>query len=85
MNLCKYRVNTHVSFLVNTVLYYRFRAQEDEVEDEVDSDFSIDENDEPVSDNEEENSKKKRRLVTKAYKVRLSYFDLSFFIKIHNF
>ncbi|GLV44000.1 YL-1 [Carabus blaptoides fortunei] len=45
-----------------------FVAQEDEVEDEVDSDFSIDENDEPVSDNEEENSKKKRRLVTKAYK-----------------
>lgn len=34
----------------------------------VDSDFSIDENDEPVSDNEEEGQKKKRRLVTKAYK-----------------
>lgn len=43
---------------------------EDEGEDIVDSDFSIDENDEPVSDNEEEGQKKKRRLVTKAYKVK---------------
>ncbi|XP_011314082.1 vacuolar protein sorting-associated protein 72 homolog [Fopius arisanus] len=41
---------------------------EDEGEDEVDSDFSIDENDEPVSDQEQEGPKKKRRLVTKAYK-----------------
>jgi len=46
-------------------LYYR---EEDEAEDEVDSDFSIDENDEPVSDTEQEGPKKKRRLVTKAYK-----------------
>lgn len=50
-----------------------FRA-EVEGEDIVDSDFSIDENDEPVSDNEEEGQKKKRRLVTKAYKVLLSFF-----------
>lgn len=42
--------------------------EEDEAEDEVDSDFSIDENDEPVSDTEQEGPKKKRRLVTKAYK-----------------
>lgn len=42
--------------------------EEDEGEDEVDSDFSIDENDEPVSDTEQEGPKKKRRLVTKAYK-----------------
>lgn len=42
--------------------------EEDEAEDEVDSDFSIDENDEPVSDTEQEGLKKKRRLVTKAYK-----------------
>lgn len=35
----------------------------------VDSDFSIDENDEPVSDNEEDGQKKTRRLVTKAYRV----------------
>lgn len=42
---------------------------EDEAEDEVDSDFSIDENDEPVSDHEQqEGPKRKRRLVTKAYK-----------------
>ncbi|XP_012263615.1 vacuolar protein sorting-associated protein 72 homolog [Athalia rosae] len=42
--------------------------EEDEGEDEVDSDFSIDENDEPVSDPEQDGPKKKRRLVTKAYK-----------------
>lgn len=47
--------------------YLNFR-EEDEAEDEVDSDFSIDENDEPVSDTEQEGPKKKRRLVTKAYK-----------------
>ncbi|XP_046392351.1 vacuolar protein sorting-associated protein 72 homolog [Ischnura elegans] len=41
---------------------------EEEVEDEVDSDFSIEENDEPVSDQDEEGTKRKRRLVTKAYK-----------------
>lgn len=45
-----------------------FRANEDD-EDVIDSDFSIDENDEPVSDNEDEGQKKKRRVVTKAYKV----------------
>ncbi|KAK7066056.1 Vacuolar protein sorting-associated protein 72, partial [Halocaridina rubra] len=42
-----------------------------EVDDEVDSDFSIDENDEPVSDQDEESKGEKRkrgRLVTKAYK-----------------
>ncbi|CAH0559673.1 unnamed protein product [Brassicogethes aeneus] len=45
-----------------------YRAEKEE-EDVVDSDFSIDENDEPISDNEEEGQKKKRRLlVTKAYK-----------------
>lgn len=57
-----------------TSLYYClqlviFRA-EDEGEDVVDSDFSIDENDEPVSDPEADESRpKKKRLVTKAYKV----------------
>lgn len=55
-----------------------FRA-EDEGEDVVDSDFSIDENDEPVSDTEaDENRPKKRRLVTKAYKViKLIYFFIN--------
>ncbi|NP_001085907.1 vacuolar protein sorting-associated protein 72 homolog [Xenopus laevis] len=37
-------------------------------EDEVDSDFDIDEGDEPTSDHEEDEPKKKRRVVTKAYK-----------------
>uniref|UniRef100_A0A8C5MN13 Vacuolar protein sorting-associated protein 72 homolog n=1 Tax=Leptobrachium leishanense TaxID=445787 RepID=A0A8C5MN13_9ANUR len=37
-------------------------------EDEVDSDFDIDEGDEPVSDHEEDEPKRKRRVVTKAYK-----------------
>ncbi|PNF39156.1 putative vacuolar protein sorting-associated protein 72 [Cryptotermes secundus] len=41
---------------------------EEEGEDEVDSDFSIEENDEPVSDQDDDEPKKKRRLVTKAYK-----------------
>ncbi|PSN39328.1 Vacuolar protein sorting-associated protein 72 [Blattella germanica] len=41
---------------------------EEEGEDEVDSDFSIEENDEPISDQEDELPKKKRRLITKAYK-----------------
>ncbi|KAG5883427.1 hypothetical protein JTB14_005638 [Gonioctena quinquepunctata] len=45
---------------------------EEEGDDIVDSDFSIDENDEPVSDTEgDEALKKKRRLVTKAYKEPL--------------
>lgn len=42
--------------------------EEEEGEDVVDSDFSIDENDEPISDNEDDKQKKTRRLVTKAYK-----------------
>ncbi|UYV69613.1 VPS72 [Cordylochernes scorpioides] len=44
---------------------------EDEASDEVDSDFDIDENDEPASDmekDEEEGQRKKRRVMTKAYK-----------------
>ena len=42
---------------------------EESDDDETDSDISIDENDEPKSDNEDEGPKKKRRVVTKAYKV----------------
>lgn len=42
---------------------------EEEGEDEVDSDFSIEENDEPKSDNEEDEKKtRKRKIFTKAYK-----------------
>ncbi|KAG8449972.1 hypothetical protein GDO86_016598 [Hymenochirus boettgeri] len=37
-------------------------------EDEVDSDFDIDEGDEPTSDHEDDEPKRKRRVVTKAYK-----------------
>lgn len=51
-----------------TIIKHLYFREEDEAEDEVDSDFSIDENDEPVSDTEQEGPKKKRRLVTKAYK-----------------
>ncbi|XP_061391323.1 vacuolar protein sorting-associated protein 72 homolog [Musca vetustissima] len=45
-------------------------VQKDEEEDVVDSDFSIDENDEPVSDHDEEEGKKRKRtgINTKAYK-----------------
>ena len=42
---------------------------EESDDDDTDSDISIDENDEPKSDNEDEGPKKKRRVVTKAYKV----------------
>ncbi|XP_057365892.1 vacuolar protein sorting-associated protein 72 homolog [Daphnia carinata] len=45
-----------------------FKAEEDQ-DDIVDSDFSIDENDEPISDQEDEGTKRKRGVVnTKAYK-----------------
>lgn len=38
--------------------------------DETDSDISIDENDDPISDQEEEEThRRKSRIVTKAYKV----------------
>ena len=51
---------------------------EEDQDDVVDSDFSIDENDEPISDHEDEGSKRKRGVVnTKAYKVEF------FFIKIN--
>ena len=45
--------------------------EEAEVSDDVDSDFSIDENDEVKSDIEEEEGKHKKKsgVVTKAYKV----------------
>lgn len=49
-----------------------FCRSEVEQDDEVDSDFSIDENDELVSDTEDDpkaGKKKAGRLVTKAYKV----------------
>jgi vacuolar protein sorting-associated protein 72 len=42
-------------------------ANEDD-RDVVDSDFSIDENDEPVTDNEEEGPKRRKKVVTRSYK-----------------
>ncbi|XP_055615463.1 vacuolar protein sorting-associated protein 72 homolog [Toxorhynchites rutilus septentrionalis] len=42
--------------------------KQDDEDDIVDSDFSIDENDEPISDQEEETSKRSRKVTTKAYK-----------------
>lgn len=46
---------------------------EESVDEDTDSDISIDENDELKSDDEDESKKKKRRVVTKAYKVCLFY------------
>ena len=61
---------TDVLFIRTCVIY--FRANED-VEDEVDSDFSIDENDEVISNHEDDGVKRKKgRLVTKAYKVNIT-------------
>ncbi|KAG9460418.1 hypothetical protein GDO78_021937, partial [Eleutherodactylus coqui] len=45
-----------------------YNDDRDASEDEVDSDFDIDEGDEPASDHEEDEPKRKRRVVTKAYK-----------------
>lgn len=69
-----YRVNDRrpVDRFPTVYFLFIYFSEEDEAEDEVDSDFSIDENDEPVSDHNEEGVKTvKRRLVTKAYKVTI--------------
>ena len=51
-----------------------FCREEEDPDDVVDSDFSIDENDEPISDHEEEGPKRKRGMVnTKAYKVPVNF------------
>lgn len=42
-----------------------------DTEDEVDSDFDIDEGEEPSSEQEEDGPRRKFRVVTKAYKVPL--------------
>lgn len=56
-------------------MYFR---SEEEGDDIVDSDFSADENDEVISDQEDEGSSKRRGVVTKAYKVS----ELNFFKQI---
>lgn len=47
-----------------------YQGDQSDTEDEVDSDFDIDEGDEPSSDGEAEEPRRKRCVVTKAYKVR---------------
>lgn len=47
--------------------WHSFSANEDD-RDIVDSDFSIDENDEPVTDNEEEGPKRRKKVLTRSYK-----------------
>ena len=47
-----------------------YQGDQSDTEDEVDSDFDIDEGDEPSSDGEAEEPRRKRRVVTKAYKVQ---------------
>lgn len=49
-------------------LYFRTKGEDDE--DIIDSDFSIDENDEPVSDHDDDAPKRKKKVVTRSYKVR---------------
>ncbi|XP_044770103.1 vacuolar protein sorting-associated protein 72 homolog isoform X1 [Neomonachus schauinslandi] len=48
-----------------------YQGDQSDTEDEVDSDFDIDEGDEPSSDGEAEEPRRKRRVVTKAYKEPL--------------
>lgn len=52
-----------------------YKGDLSETEDEVDSDFDIDEGDEPDSEQEEDGPRRKSRVVTKAYKVYESYSD----------
>lgn len=49
----------------------KLNRSEDSGGDDVDSDFSIDENDEAISDNEDDKPKRIKRLVTKAYRVKV--------------
>nr|XP_056708836.1 vacuolar protein sorting-associated protein 72 homolog [Euleptes europaea] len=45
-----------------------YKGDQSDSDDEVDSDFDIDEGDEPSSDQDDDGPKRKRRVVTKAYK-----------------
>lgn len=47
-----------------------YRGDQSDSDDEVDSDFDIDEGEEPASDQDESEPKRRRRVVTKAYRVR---------------
>lgn len=60
-----------------------YQGDQSDTEDEVDSDFDIDEGDEPSSDGEAEEPRRKRRVVTTAYKVRgKSRFAWTFLIPV---
>lgn len=48
-----------------------YRGDQSDSDDEVDSDFDIDEGEEPASDQDESEPKRRRRVVTKAYRVRV--------------
>ncbi|KFV76584.1 Vacuolar protein sorting-associated protein 72, partial [Dryobates pubescens] len=48
-----------------------YRGDQSDSDDEVDSDFDIDEGDEPASDQDESEPKRRRRVVTKAYREPL--------------
>ncbi|XP_069505953.1 vacuolar protein sorting-associated protein 72 homolog [Ambystoma mexicanum] len=48
-----------------------YKGEHSDSEDVVDSDFDIDEGDEPTSDQDDDEPKRKRRVVTKAYKEPL--------------
>ena len=63
-----------------------YQGDQSDTEDEVDSDFDIDEGDEPSSDGEAEEPRRKRRVVTKAYKVLgKSWFSWTSLIPIFPF
>lgn len=62
-----------------------YQGDQSDTEDEVDSDFDIYKGDEPSSDGEAEEPRRKRRVVTKAYKVLgVSWFSWTYIIS-HNF
>ncbi|NXG18661.1 VPS72 protein, partial [Grallaria varia] len=48
-----------------------YRGEHSDTDDEVDSDFDIDEGDEPASDQEEAEPRRRRRVLTKAYREPL--------------
>ena len=66
-----------ILIILETICNKFLRRATEDVEDQVDSDFSIDENDEVISDHEDDGVKRKRgRLVTKAYKVSFNLVRL---------
>lgn len=54
---------------MSSYIFYNFSQKHDLSDDDVvDSDFSIDENDDPVSDNEDEAPKRRKNVNTRSYK-----------------